>query len=841
VNLQGGERGIRSGRFSQPARQPRFETKPLGRLQLAVFRLLPVIYGCLALVGIGFSTFSAQRPDARFAAALIGSVSIAPSCGRRRNRKAEADAINQDVAASYARYSSDQQDARSIPDQQRHCRERAERDGNRILDDLQFADEAVSGTKLERDGFDRMLKAAEEGRFKTLYFFDLSRLARESVITITTLKKLVYVYRVRVVSVSEGIDSANDGWFTLATILGLQHEQYLKTLRANVLRGLIGNLLEELSLGDHCFGYSSVPIEGAPLRGKGRNARPPKKYVIVEEEEKWVRRIFDWYVRDLQPIQWIVRELNKLKAPKDHRSGSTTWGRAGVRALLRRIKYIGIWPWGITTNCRDPLTGQIYKELRSEEETQGWIRRFPQLRIIDDETFAAAQHRLDKNEEDCAAFRDDEGKLTGSPKGASGPRHLLQGRIRCSACGSAFYVGGARGQYLICPAFRNGLCGCRTMLPRDLAKRLILEEIGRRILSDEAWRKVVHEQALKAWNDFESTVPAELDAAQKQLAAVEQRIARMVDQIEDGLDDPDVKSRLADRRKEKEQIARNLAKLRNATTSRPPKPTHEWIDEQLRNLNEVLSSGTPAAAIALANLIGDVMVSEVLRPGRKRPFLRGEFVLRTQSVVNAINGGHGSASSNGPAGQDAAGARITIDFVEPDPKYQMSDRVKELYDQGLANWEIAKQLELNPSRVTLLYNFWHERRGLPAPERGNRPKRKRRETPLYKRIADEAKQMWEAGDSESEIGRRFKTTQATVRDAIAWWHKSRNLPVPRFKDRRQAQIELAGSMRDAGCKLIEISSKLKKTITTVRKMLVEWYTSKGEIRPDGRSRRRRSA
>jgi len=78
------------------------------------------------------------------------------------------------------------------------------------------------------------------------------------------------------------------------------------------------------------------------------------------------------------------------------------------------------------------------------------------------------------------------------------------------------------------------------MLPRDLAKRLILEEVGRRILSDEPWRRAVHEQALKAWNDFESTVPAELEAAQKQLAAVEHRISRMVDQVEDGLNDPDV-------------------------------------------------------------------------------------------------------------------------------------------------------------------------------------------------------------------------------------------------------------------------------------------------------------
>ncbi|HEV8068009.1 MAG TPA: hypothetical protein VGP76_09735 [Planctomycetaceae bacterium] len=44
----------------------------------------------------------------------------------------------------------------------------------------------------------------------------------------TPLKKLVHKCKVRVVSLTEGIDSNNDNWFTLATILGLQHEQDLR-------------------------------------------------------------------------------------------------------------------------------------------------------------------------------------------------------------------------------------------------------------------------------------------------------------------------------------------------------------------------------------------------------------------------------------------------------------------------------------------------------------------------------------------------------------------------------------------------------------------------------------
>ncbi len=230
-----------------------------------------------------------------------------------------------------------------------------------------------------------------------------------------------------------------------------------------------------------------------------------------------------------------------------------------------------------------------------------------------------------------------------------------------------------------------------------------------------------------------------------------------------------------------------------------------------------------------------------MRPGRKRPFLRGEFLLKARNVVTAVNGTERPNAAIDSAGQDGDGEKITIDLAKRDSKYEMSDQVKQLSDAGLANWEIAEQMQLHPSRVTLLYNFWHERHGLPVARRENWPKRKRREAPLYKLLADEAKERWGAGDSESEIGRDFQTTQATVRKAIEWWHTSRNLPVPKFADRRRAQVERAGNMYRSDCTLEEIADALKVTVTTVRKMLGEHFASRGKIRPDGRSRRRRSA
>jgi DNA invertase Pin-like site-specific DNA recombinase len=233
-----------------------------------------------------------------------------------RNKPAECD----EVAASYARFSSSQQRDESIVDQQRRCHEAAERNGHRILPEFEYADEAVSGTKLSRVGLDALLRDAEAGEFQVLYFHSLSRLARESVITMPLLKRLVYVYRVRIISITEGIDSARDNWEVLASIMSLLHERYLKELAENVLRGQEGAVLAGLCVGDYRFGYTSEPIPGSEATRRGRNAKPRKTYVIDEATAPWVIRIFHWFVKDKCPLRWIARELNRRGARRGLRS-----------------------------------------------------------------------------------------------------------------------------------------------------------------------------------------------------------------------------------------------------------------------------------------------------------------------------------------------------------------------------------------------------------------------------------------------------------------------------------------------------------------------------------------
>ena len=236
-----------------------------------------------------------------------------------------------------------------------------------------------------------MLDAARAGRFGTLYFESLSRLARESVITMPMLKELVYVHRVRIISVSEGIDSSQNNWELMASFMAWVHEQYLKALRAAVLRGQEEAVLNDWSVGDWCLGYASEPIPDSEKARRGRHPKPRKRVVIHEEHAAWVRRVFQWFVEEKKSLDWIARELTRLNAPKDHRATTPGWHHDYVKRLLRNEKYIGIWPWGRNTNVRNPLTGQIIQEQRPPEEAAKWVRERPHLRLIDDVTFFKAQ------------------------------------------------------------------------------------------------------------------------------------------------------------------------------------------------------------------------------------------------------------------------------------------------------------------------------------------------------------------------------------------------------------------------------------------------------------------
>src|SRR5215204_4929310 len=163
-------------------------------------------------------------------------------------------------AAIYARYSSDLQRETSIEDQLGVAKRYAEDQGWKVLKDHIYTDAAVSGSSINgRAGVQRLLSSAalNPRPFDVLLVDDSSRIARDIPDAIRVMQQLKF-WGVRVIYISQGIDSDSDQADALVAVHGLIDSLYLKELAKKVKRGLAGQMDRGYSTGARQYGYDKV-------------------------------------------------------------------------------------------------------------------------------------------------------------------------------------------------------------------------------------------------------------------------------------------------------------------------------------------------------------------------------------------------------------------------------------------------------------------------------------------------------------------------------------------------------------------------------------------------------
>ncbi len=677
------------------------------------------------------------------------------------------------------------------------CQQSAATLGFNIPDDLHFSDHAVSGTKLARDGLQQMLAAAESGKFKTLFFYSLSRLGRESAITVPILKRLVYTYGIRFLSVSEGIDSAQENWELITAILNVYHEQYIRQLSADVRRGQIGTVLHNFSVGDYRFGYKSVPSPGGEVAGRGRNARPKMIYVIDEDQAIWVRMIFHRYVVDGRSASSIAKELSLARAPKDHRSTTKGWHVYEVLSVLRSSKYIGVWNWGLMKTVRDPMDGRTWQEPRDKVETQSWLRLFPQLKIVSEEIYEQAQRILQARSAKCASRRDEEGKLRGRIVGG-GLRHMLEGLIVCSQCGADFHTCGSGARYMGCSQAKGGNCTNHTTLPRTLAERMILDRIGQQITANAEWKQSVIDETISGYQALQSQQPDDEARILTRIDELDRGKKRLLDLLESGETDPDVLQRLEERRTEKSSLERQLSVIRSRRVAPPSLPTPTWIDSQLGRLADALRLSDSAAWMALRQLIvGQILATPIIESGKKRGFIRVTLSLRMgQLIVD-----EGSLPKiDAVVTEDREMAReISIDIRERSNTEEQEILAWELYEQKKLMIEIKSQLGVSKARATAIIKSAADRRGVEIPD--GRSRRTKLETKalvpsISQQKADEIMGLFHQHHLIADIANQVGLDRNTLTGVIRRWYEERGLPTPDGRTRRKS-LQVKSSVRES--------------------------------------------
>ena len=679
--------------------------------------------------------------------------------------------------ASYTRYSTSMQDESSLDQQKDRCRDKALQLGMTISPDLEFSDAALSGTKPDRKGVSDLINAAETGLIDVVIVDALSRLSRELVFTISTLKNLIEVHGVRFISASESIDSAQGNWELISVVKGFSNQDFIKALRAAVIRGQSHAHMNGYSTGTFPFGYKSVPKEGTEF---GRLRKLRKEIMPYEDHAQWVRKVFDWFVKDKMLIHQITKVLTKLEAPKDHRSTVKHWNHQSIALLLSNKYYIGHCAYGKKTNVRNPLTGKVRQKLRPVDEASKWITVREDLRIIDQETFDQAQEMLEENRKRYAKKRGKSGRFKGATNDIQNPRHHLQGLFVCSKCNSPFITHGAH--YMQCKGNINGLCDVKTCLPRELAKKIIIENLQRLLEKNQPLVECLFETLKKSIEARKTNQPNELESLTKNLKEVTSKINRLLDLFENLKEgDPEGQKDLLDKIKSRTQEKRNyekqLAMLSGSSKPSTPVPTLPLIEDKLNFIANAIGNDT-FSKIPWNKILGIIALMEVDTIGHKRKHFAGFLKLETSRLLSLVTDGTEILS-------DGCDEEVLLDFIGDPDWFKFKDQILELHSKKMKFREIGKALGCPRNWVTLALKAHAEESGIPYVD-GRKLKKRLEKVTAAMKIADQAKALMDKGLLLQEIAKKLECGRDAITAAIKHWYSSRGLPVPDGRTRRKS-------------------------------------------------------
>ena len=98
------------------------------------------------------------------------------------------------------------------------------------------SDDNYTGMNFERPGIKRMFELAKNHEIDAVFVKDLSRLGRHRALTMTCIDELK-LHNVRVISVTESIDSFNESDDLLIGFKGLMNDSYAKDIQRKVIHG----------------------------------------------------------------------------------------------------------------------------------------------------------------------------------------------------------------------------------------------------------------------------------------------------------------------------------------------------------------------------------------------------------------------------------------------------------------------------------------------------------------------------------------------------------------------------------------------------------------------------
>lgn len=504
--------------------------------------------------------------------------------------------------ALYARYSSDNQDERSIEDQLRLCDERAISMNGMVVE--RYTDYAISGSSvLNRPGINALLNDAATGRFKIVIAEALDRISRDQA-DVANLYKRLQFHGVEIITLSEGeINELHIGF------KGTMNALFLKDLAAKTRRGQRGSVANGLIPGGITFGYKKVQRfdhKGEPVRGERE---------IDPEHAETVKRIFLEYVAGRSP-RMIARALNQegVPSPRGGKWNTSTinGNRKRRNGILHNELYAGRIVYNRQTFVKDPETGR--RQARPNPKEEWVIQEVPELRIIDRKLWEKAQSirkNYSSHKKPCTHRR---------------PQKLFSGLLRCGACGGPMIIIGQQ-RYGCGHRRERGDCqNAHTIRVEPLEER-VLEGVRHEMMAPEVLRTFMKEfhQDLKRARAEKTRHRRGLE---RRLAETKKKIDSILTSIMDGMYHASLKEKMTELEQTKEELEAELAEMKNPNVLEMHPNLGESYSRKIEKLIESLNAGEEErlqATAILRSLIEKIEIVPTEKKGQVHIDIYGEM------------------------------------------------------------------------------------------------------------------------------------------------------------------------------------------------------------------------
>ncbi|MBR2734670.1 MAG: recombinase family protein [Clostridia bacterium] len=303
------------------------------------------------------------------------AVTVIPATINLRTNDTKNKQIKRKVAA-YARVSTDSEEQLSSYEAQVDYYTRYIQSKNNWEFVEVYTDEGISATNTKRrDGFKRMIKDALDKKIDLIITKSVSRFARNTVDTLTTVRKLKEK-GVEVYFEKENIYTLDSKGELLITIMSSLAQEESRSISENVTWG------QRKRFAD---GKVNLPYKHFLGYEKGEDGVPK----LVEKEAKIVRLIYRLFLEG-KSASAIAHYLTKEEIPTP--GGKSEWCLSTVRSILRNEKYKG-----------DALLQKFYtvdfltkKKKKNEGEIPQYYVRNSHEAIISPEVYDMVQEEIQK-------------------------------------------------------------------------------------------------------------------------------------------------------------------------------------------------------------------------------------------------------------------------------------------------------------------------------------------------------------------------------------------------------------------------------------------------------------